>query len=233
MKKLILILIVGLAAGYSWQALFRHQARSVAVPQSLSASLAKAAPALTQVQGLRALVKPTVTVASSVQTQTAMRALVESQVRLISATDLNTAQVQSDLQSQADNFTNKDLQNLESILLNRQSTQDERSVSLYLLSLSGVKALPALTHFSAMALPEFSHLQDPHSEGSLNKNFEVSLRIAALEAIDRQASAESLQQILKTQSDPTLKMLAQVSLAGIQSGKPEKLSRLIEAMVNE
>lgn len=238
MKKMILIVIAGLAAGYSWRALV-HRVRSVPPPQTVRAAAVNPEPVITLMKS--SVTKPTVKINASIQTQTAMQALVKSQVQQMSATDLDTAQVQSDLQKQADNFTIKDLQNLESLLLSKESTQDERSVSLYLLSLSGVRALPALTHFSATALPEFSHLQDPHSADSSNKNFEVSLRIAALEAIDRQTSLQnektqvqaSLQQILKTQNDPTLKMLVEVSLAGVRSGKPGKLSRFIQAMVNE
>lgn len=243
MKKTILILIVSLTAVSSWWALSMRMVKTV---PSLTQAQVKIqtksptnAPANAPIAGI--LAKPAVKISSSIQTQTAMQALVESQVRQMAATDLNTSYVQSDLQRQADSFSNKDLQSLENILLSSQATQDERSVSLYLLSLSGAKALPALTHFSVTALPEFSHLQDPHSAGSLNKSFEMSLRIATLEAIDHLSEAKnttsqvqtSLQQILKTQNDPTLKMLAEVSLAGIQSGKPQKLSRLIQAMVNE
>jgi hypothetical protein len=71
-----------------------------------------------------------------------------------------------------------------------------------------------------------------------SSRFDVSLRITALEAIDQrlasgEASASAINTILEKQKHPTLLFFARISLEGLASGRPGKLTRFIDQAFSE
>jgi len=119
--------------------------------------------------------------------------------------------------------------------------QSFRRVSLYLLSRSGSGALPLLAGFlreplPAAPLPAVESV-DLHAHGNPARGFELALRVTALEALDRSTDTRAveklLQGVLLQQSDPSLQFMARVALSGIASGKPHRLGRMIDRMLEE
>ncbi|MFL5814625.1 MAG: hypothetical protein ACJ763_13705 [Bdellovibrionia bacterium] len=71
-----------------------------------------------------------------------------------------------------------------------------------------------------------------------SSRFDVSLRITALEALDQrmasgEASASAITTVLKKQTHPTLLFFARISLEGVTSGRPGKLTRFIDQAFSE
>lgn len=127
-------------------------------------------------------------------------------------------------------MTKKDLELLSAMALNTSRNNDERRVSVYLLGLAGVQASVALKKVAAAALPDLGGQNDPHSYGFMQASVESALRLSALRALDSLSLSHDvkseLQSVIQTQTDPSLVFFAQVSLAGVQEGRPGKLERL-------
>lgn len=114
--------------------------------------------------------------------------------------------------------------------------QNFRRASLYLLSRSGSGALPLLASFLREPIP-FASNPDLHAHGDPARGFELSLRVTALEALDRSTDTAAveklLQGVLLQQNDPSLQFMARVALSGIASGQPHRLGRMIDRMLQE
>ena len=134
-----------------------------------------------------------------------------------------------------------ELQALQAKVLDSQQPAEQRSASLYLLSQYGVQAVTQLSAIAENRPLHFEQQDNSHSLGSYQREFEISLRITALEALDHialnspqepSASPTSMEKrlskILSHQTEPSLRMLAQISLSGIESGRPGKLTRFID-----
>jgi hypothetical protein len=66
-----------------------------------------------------------------------------------------------------------------------------------------------------------------------SSRFDVSLRVTALEALDQrlvsgEVDASAIQTVIKNQTHPTLLFFARISLEGVMSGRPGKLTRFID-----
>lgn len=111
-----------------------------------------------------------------------------------------------------------------------------RRASLSLLSRSGSGALPLLAGFLREPVP-FTAAPELHPHGDPARGFELSLRVTALEALDRSTETAAveklLQGILLQQNDPSLQFMARVALSGIAAGKPHRLGRMIDRMLQE
>ncbi len=119
-------------------------------------------------------------------------------------------------------------------------TQDRqvRQAALYILSEAGPAAAPVLAALVESGLPEYSNLANPHSRDSAERSFELSLRMSALEALDKAASQNPeirtlLEKIVGKQKEPTLRYLAQVSLRGVETGRPGQLQKVMEQVVGK
>lgn len=108
---------------------------------------------------------------------------------------------------------------------------------LHQLIVAGLPAAEALLTIARTPLPLTSQNPQPHSLHEMKVKFERSLRITALEALDKLAIdhpqiAAKLSEVAAEQTDPMISFLAQVSVTGIQQGRPGKLVRMIDRVVN-
>ncbi|WP_413290546.1 hypothetical protein [Bdellovibrio sp. HCB337] len=114
-----------------------------------------------------------------------------------------------------------------------------RFQEVYTLTQQGFIAKEKLARIVKTPLPTFEQLDNPHSVGTYKLRDEIALRVTALEALDKlavdhpQEIQKILEDIAKTQTEPTLKFLVRVSLDGIYAQRPGKLSRTIDAMITE
>lgn len=109
-------------------------------------------------------------------------------------------------------------------ILSNESSIKERRQAIYKLTQIHSEEATALLQKIA---------ETPIDQASPSLEFDRSLRLTALEALDQriageEADASSVAKVLQKQTDPTLRFLAQVSYAGIASGHPGKLTRFID-----
>jgi len=127
-----------------------------------------------------------------------------------------------------------------SILSSNESQQIRRN-NLYRLTEMGPESIKALSTLATYPV-ESSKSNNPHSAESIQRNFEIGLRITALEALDQMVVSHSqstedikktMMLVLEKQETSSLKILAQISLSGIANGRPGKLKRAIDHLLNE
>ncbi|QLY26590.1 hypothetical protein [Bdellovibrio sp. KM01] len=128
--------------------------------------------------------------------------------------------------SKADHLTSEEIQQLGSAVIDMNQNHSVRRASIYLLSKAGAKAIPALgtivmTNFKASA-----------------QETETPLRVTALESLDRLTDNSKevlpiLEKTIDVQQNKTLTFLASISAGGIRHGKPGKLTRAINMMIQE
>ncbi|MFS4461236.1 hypothetical protein [Bdellovibrio sp. HCB2-146] len=146
-------------------------------------------------------------------------------------------QTEKSLQDAVQNLSDRDLKSLQNQLLNTEGRMEDRQAALYLLTQSdSPQALVTLSALAASELPSFENLQDPHSVGSAQRTFEMSIRVSAIEGLDIRAEkhpeiASDLRRVLQKQKEPTLRFLAETSLSGIEAGRPGHLKRIIDEML--
>lgn len=127
----------------------------------------------------------------------------------------------------------EELTHLSELILDVKQSQESRRQALYGLTQKGASALGALSTVATTSIP------DGLSE--YQQAFEAGLRVTAIESLDDLAvdpnfSAtvkETMLGVLKTQKHQSLTLLAQISLSGIESGKPGKVKRAIETLLKE
>lgn len=123
----------------------------------------------------------------------------------------------------------QNLQDLADETLNTTLKADHRSSQLFKLTQAGEEAAEELAQV-ARAPVEKQHPQ---------REFELSLRLRAVEALDEVAlknSSKAQKQLLwvmDANPDPTVSLLVRVSLQGIEQGRPGKARRLMDQMIKE
>ena len=133
-------------------------------------------------------------------------------------------------------FPESELKVLGETALSSEAHGDERTLAVYLLSLAGMKARPALITIAQSALPQNINNLDPHSVEALQLEQESALRVSAITALDALAVQDpakvqqDLEQILLKQKSSTLQSFVRISLQGIEQGRPGKLNRLQESL---
>jgi len=121
----------------------------------------------------------------------------------------------------------------------RQQDLDQRQKALYEITQKGFSKRTELSQIAMSPLPKFENLDNPHSIGSYKHREEINLRITALEALDKlaiehpQEMRRIIEEVAAKQQEPTLRLLIHISLDGIYTHRPGKLSRAIDAMIAE
>lgn len=120
----------------------------------------------------------------------------------------------------------EEISQLGNAVVDAQQDATTRQASLFILSKSGAKAIPALGMIAA----------SPFKESA--SQTEVPLRITALESLDQMTGnqkdvLQAMQKTIESQNNRTLVFLASLSAGGIKQGKPGKLGRAMEAMIKE
>ena len=138
----------------------------------------------------------------------------------------------------AKNLKNTELSELSAVALNEDINANRRNAAIYILTMAGDHAMEQLAEVVTQPVHPFPQEQSVHSRGSLQKKYEVALRVRALEELDRltvssppdvkKETATRLSRIVAQQKQPTLQFLAQLSLQGVLEGHPGKLNRFEE-----
>lgn len=129
--------------------------------------------------------------------------------------------------------SSEELTHLTQLVLDVKQSQESRRQALYNLTQKGSPALAAL---SAVATASISENLSEYQQA-----FEAGLRVTAIESLDELAMdpslsttvKESMLNVLKMQKHQSLTLLAQISLSGIESGKPGKVKRAIDTLIKE
>ncbi|WP_413295196.1 hypothetical protein ACLSU7_08970 [Bdellovibrio sp. HCB185ZH] len=136
------------------------------------------------------------------------------------------------VRAQMENLSMAELTTLAVKAVDTSATMSERQMSVYLLSLAGLRAHNALfdivkTPFSApKTAAKMKFTQD-----------ETSLRVRALQALDQMAFLnpaqlqKTMKIVMKSPASPQLKNYAQISLNGITRGQPGKLSHWLNQTI--
>lgn len=155
----------------------------------------------------------------------------------VSSEDLNDDY----LKNLKDTVTKEDLQFLAKSIVQGSLSSEERRRALYAITQMGPVALPALTLVVTSPF-SMAQSQNPHSVEQYQQAFEVGLRVTAIEALDELSTTSedvanevrgSMNTILETQKNRTLTLLAQISLSGIESGRPGKVKRAVDTLLKE
>lgn len=133
-----------------------------------------------------------------------------------------------------------DVDQLSRTVRDQTQSQEARRNALYVLTQMGSAALPALAAVATTPMPVATS-QDPHSAEQMKQSFEAGLRVTAIEALDElgtdsslsPAVKESMLSVLKVQKHRSLTLLAQISLSGIESGRPGKVKRAVDNLIQE
>ena len=112
-------------------------------------------------------------------------------------------------------------------VLNLDAMGDDRVEALYRLTQAGPRAAADLKRIVGTALPK----------DLTRRALEVSIRITALEALDHLAEQgvdvkDSFAQALALHQEGALQTIALIGLRGIEEGRPGKIKRFIDEMVN-
>lgn len=127
---------------------------------------------------------------------------------------------------------------LKSYILDRSALPDKRRQVLQQLVEKGPAGLAEIAAIAQAPVPSFPGFQDPHSSDAGYYTFEKGLRITAIEALDQWAVRgtdvmKELKLIRDTQNEKDLIFLASLAVAGIQEGRPGKVTRFIDQAFNE
>lgn len=149
----------------------------------------------------------------------------------------NSYQEEKRLLALTDAFAAKDLSELKDITLNEKQTSDRRSIGVYLLKLSGIKAHRQMQEI-ALADSRFLNFKpEPHSVNEARQKLEINLRTIALKAIDQNLYQSHYQ--LKSFKDDTIEV-KNPYLRGLirilQTGEKEKkqlLTHYFQQALNE
>lgn len=132
----------------------------------------------------------------------------------------------------------KSVEELASIVLDKNLDPDYRREALAELTQAGPEAIPHLATIAATDVPMPKGVKDPHSVELYRYEYEKGLRFTALEAIDDWAAKNvdvrpALQKILSKTRDQDIRFLTFVSLRGVEQGRPGKLIRFVDRMMDE
>jgi|GEM_PF-5233498 hypothetical protein len=167
-----------------------------------------------------------------------LKTLVENQVKQMNNSTDSADLREEELQQAAKSLTDSDIQTLKGYLFDSTLESAQRSVSLYLLTHAGLATAGILYEFISTSY-EQPKLMDPHANDFKARETEAGLRITALEGLDLMAVenafavAPLLENISANNPDSTLRFFADIALSGIDSGRPNKLSRYIDETLKE
>ncbi len=137
---------------------------------------------------------------------------------LMKSTHLNSGEKEIELRQKAKTFSARHIQFLKNKITDQTSTQDEKILSTYLLSLVG--DIESLSEVASQSLKVES--AEPHSLQEIQNNQERARAIIAIDAIaesDRHLSVriDELRKVINKQNDVTVKNYAQRKQSELQS----------------
>ncbi|WP_413560543.1 hypothetical protein [Bdellovibrio sp. HCB209] len=235
-RKLLLALPVLVALGF---ALMRSPSSNSASPIDTRTAQDTAktplAPTVAKTTEQAPLKNPTaVSPSIDVQFPSKLSTQVKSIVTSLSHPDLALTPEQLDVSK----ITPAERQQLKNAVLSQKVDGSTRRASLFLLTKMGSTAIPELGAVATTPVPVYANSNNPHSVARQAQDMEISLRITSLEALDKLAVQSKnilpiMQQAAALQSDRSLVLLARISISGMLSGKPGRLSRAMDAMMDE
>lgn len=136
-----------------------------------------------------------------------------------------TEETQDVLQKMARRLTESQIQYLEEVSLDELADQDERVAAMYILTLSGTQGHNSLLKVVITPSSMLQGAARPHSVGEMKQNFEFSLRLMAMEALERNSLlGEALipidSKILNQIKDGKLRRLFGLVLEGQRNQQP-------------
>ncbi len=145
---------------------------------------------------------------------------------------------EADAERLSETLSQQQFKEIKTVILSPSESEVKRHSYLYFLMQMKQAGVSSLYEIVKSEIPQFEFQNNPHSQDARKKTLELSLRIAALEALDNLATIDPqvrsyLSQINQSKSvsdHPILNYLSSLSLA---SGKPGKLHRALEAIINE
>jgi hypothetical protein len=123
-------------------------------------------------------------------------------------------------------------------ILDRSAAPDKRRQVLQQLVEAGPSAKAQNVANAQAPVPKFPQAQNPHSSDYGYYKFEKGLRITAIETLDQWAAngtdvLKELMHIRDNQNEQDLVFLAGLAVAGIQEGRPGKVTRFIDQAFDE
>ena len=110
--------------------------------------------------------------------------LVKSEALLLNGAVPDPVLHEKHLSALAESFSAVEMSQLKNVALNTSATHNERYLAVYLIGKRPIEFMPELREI-AINSPEILFAPtEPHSLQEIRKNFEVTLRAAALSAID-------------------------------------------------
>ncbi len=134
------------------------------------------------------------------------------------STQLNSGQKETELRQKAKSFTARQIQFLKNKITDSTSTQDEKILSTYLLSIAG--DVESLSEVASQSLKVES--AEPHSLQEIQNNQERARAIIAIDAIAESGRSlsvriDELSKVINKQNDVTVKNYAQRKQSELQS----------------
>ena len=123
-------------------------------------------------------------------------------------------------------------------ILDLKADANQRFEELTTLIAQGPGVVRELGVIAAAPISNFALKGNPHSQDTIHDRFEKSLRVTAIEALDKLGTRgvdvrEKLENVRDSHRDTELVFLANLALAGIAEGRPGKVSRFIDQVFNE
>lgn len=152
---------------------------------------------------------------------------------------------ESDLETITKTISSSQLNDIRNTILSPAENNIRRYAYLYFLTQIKSTGVKSLFEVVKAEVPEFEFQNNPHSVDSERKSTELSLRIAALEALDNLASLDpKVGPYLKhlesshqpggvAQANSILSYLTSISNAGLDNNTPGKLHRVLNAILQE
>lgn len=127
---------------------------------------------------------------------------------------------------------------VDTYILDRSTAPDKRRQLLQQLVAAGPVRLAEMAAIAQAPVPVFPKFRNPHSSDYGYYKFEKGLRITAIETLDQWAAKgtdvlKELMHIRDNQTEQDLVFLANLAVAGIQEGRPGKVTRFIDQAFDE
>lgn len=144
---------------------------------------------------------------------------------------------EQEIREQAEKLGEVEIASLAQLALDANADGNERSAGIYLLTQAGPAANPYLARVAGAPMP-LSKSKDPHSRDAMARTFEMSQRLRALESLDQRAAKDAsvtqwIRKASEDNSDPMIHFFVKQSLDGIAQGRPGKLGRMFDKMLDE
>lgn len=142
------------------------------------------------------------------------------------------------LPAQSDSAVAAPAKAVDAYILDRSTPPDKRRQLLQQLVAAGPVRLAEMAAIAQAPVPVFPKFKNPHSSDHGYYVFEKGLRITAIETLDQWAAKgtdvlKELMHIRDNQTEQDLVFLANLAVAGIQEGRPGKVTRFIDQAFDE